>query len=306
MGETHRLVSPARVFARPTADEIWLGAAQQAALSQLSRPAQIRVIVGPPSSGKTTLLQHLGTQLHSERRRAALPRSQSGRVRRARQPVAERGSRAVGSLASRAAQSADGLRAATTLAESARAVARSTTLTTSNRPRSKRSSGSWRSRSTRSPRSSYCWPARHRSPSTGKTRAAGSPHGDVLVHGLGAASQEDSDGYLDWRLGRFDMQSFMTPMALQMIARLSGGRYAAADVLCQMSLLLLRQLTLGSSGRARRAAGRRDARGAAKREARGGQAARAPSNGSTHRRRATWWSAAAARSSHASRWDSAR
>jgi pSer/pThr/pTyr-binding forkhead associated (FHA) protein len=33
-------------------------------------------------------------------------------------------------------------------------------------------------------------------------------------------------------------------MALQMIARLSGGRYAAADVLCQMSLLLLRQLTL--------------------------------------------------------------
>ena len=40
MGETHRLVSPARVFARPTADEIWLGPAQQAALSQLSRTAR--------------------------------------------------------------------------------------------------------------------------------------------------------------------------------------------------------------------------------------------------------------------------
>jgi hypothetical protein len=40
------------------------------------------------------------------------------------------------------------------------------------------------------------------------------------------------------------MQNLMTPVALQMIARLSGGRYAAADVLCQMSLLLLRQLTL--------------------------------------------------------------
>mgnify|MGYP003575233312 CR=1 FL=1 len=65
MGETHRLVSPARVFARPTADEIWLGAAQRAALSQLSRAAHIRVIVGPTSSGKTTLLQYLGTQLHS-------------------------------------------------------------------------------------------------------------------------------------------------------------------------------------------------------------------------------------------------
>jgi FHA domain-containing protein len=64
------------------------------------------------------------------------------------------------------------------------------------------------------------------------------------VHGLDAASQEDLIGYLDWRLGRFEMKSFMTPVALQMIARLSGGRYAAADVLCQMSLLLLRQLTL--------------------------------------------------------------
>ena len=65
MGETHRAVSPARVFARPTADEIWLGAAQKAALSQLSRPAHIRVIVGPSSSGKTTLLQYLGAHLHS-------------------------------------------------------------------------------------------------------------------------------------------------------------------------------------------------------------------------------------------------
>jgi hypothetical protein len=33
-------------------------------------------------------------------------------------------------------------------------------------------------------------------------------------------------------------------VALQMMARLCGGRYAAADVLCQMSLLLLRQLSL--------------------------------------------------------------
>jgi hypothetical protein len=40
------------------------------------------------------------------------------------------------------------------------------------------------------------------------------------------------------------MQGSMTPVALQMIARMSGGRYAAADVLGQMSLLLLRQLTL--------------------------------------------------------------
>ena len=68
--------------------------------------------------------------------------------------------------------------------------------------------------------------------------------GDVLVHGLTPASQDDLVGYLDWRLGRFEMQSFMTPVATQMIARLSGGRYAAADVLCQLSLLSLRQLSI--------------------------------------------------------------
>ena len=52
MGETHQLVSPARVFARPTADEIWLGAAQRAALSQLSRPAQSASSWGRPRAAR--------------------------------------------------------------------------------------------------------------------------------------------------------------------------------------------------------------------------------------------------------------
>jgi hypothetical protein len=47
--------------------------------------------------------------------------------------------------------------------------------------------------------------------------------------------------YLEWRLGRFELQRFMTPAATQMIARMSAGRYGAADILCQVSLLLLRQ-----------------------------------------------------------------
>jgi hypothetical protein len=66
----------------------------------------------------------------------------------------------------------------------------------------------------------------------------------VLVHNLEPASHDDLIGYLDWRLRKFDMRACITSMAAQMIARLSGGRYAAANVLCQMSLLLLRQLAL--------------------------------------------------------------
>src|SRR5215831_16613597 len=62
MAEARWLVSPARVFARPTADQIWLGPAQQAALSQLSKGTRIRALVGPPSSGKTTLLNHVADQ----------------------------------------------------------------------------------------------------------------------------------------------------------------------------------------------------------------------------------------------------
>jgi hypothetical protein len=67
---------------------------------------------------------------------------------------------------------------------------------------------------------------------------------EVLVHSLSAVSWDDIVSYLEWRLERFDMQGLATPPALQTIARLSGGRYAAADVLGQMSLLLLRRLNL--------------------------------------------------------------
>ena len=47
MAEARCLVSPARVFARPTADQIWLGETQQGALSQLSRNTRIRLLVAP-------------------------------------------------------------------------------------------------------------------------------------------------------------------------------------------------------------------------------------------------------------------
>jgi hypothetical protein len=65
---------------------------------------------------------------------------------------------------------------------------------------------------------------------------------DLCVYRLDWPSQTDLIAYVDWRLGRFEMSGVVTPMATQMIAKLSGARYGAADVLCQMALLLQRRL----------------------------------------------------------------
>jgi type II secretory pathway predicted ATPase ExeA len=49
-------VSPAKIFARSTSGVIWVGAEQQAALDHLARREAVRVVLGPASSGKSTLL----------------------------------------------------------------------------------------------------------------------------------------------------------------------------------------------------------------------------------------------------------
>jgi pSer/pThr/pTyr-binding forkhead associated (FHA) protein/type II secretory pathway predicted ATPase ExeA len=243
MGDTHRLVSPARVFARPTADEIWLGAAQRAALSQLSRPAHIRVIVGQASSGKTTLLQYLGTQLYS-----------GAAVLQCRGPKDD----AAGVLAS-LLLSAD--LAPWDLSE----IEQRNLLTVFLQQRHSQNrrvlllvddAQSFEPAAIEELERLLAFKV-DKKPAlelvlTGPASVADHwqeerarvTAGEVIVHGLEAASQADLLGYLEWRLARFEMQGLMTPVALQMIARLSGGRYAAANVLCQMSLLLLRQLAL--------------------------------------------------------------
>jgi type II secretory pathway predicted ATPase ExeA len=243
MGEARKLVSPARVFARPTADEIWLGPAQQAAMSHLCRPAHVRVIVGPASTGKTTLLQHLGVRLHAD-----------AVVLQCRGPQDN-----ASAVLARLLLSAD--LAPWDLSE----VEQRNLLTVLVQQR----------QSQRRPVLLLVDDAhlftgaaleeleRLVAFKLDKRRAlevllAGAPSvaehwqgacerlaaGDMLVQELRAAAQAELAEYLEWRLDRFEMRDVVTPVALQIIARLSGGRYAAADVLCQMSLLLLRQLKL--------------------------------------------------------------
>ena len=269
MGETHRLVSPARVFARPTADQIWLGPPQRAALSQLSRAAPIRVIAGPPSSGKTTLLQHLGAQLHAN---AAVlqcrgPKDSAAAVLASLLLSAD--------LAPWDLSEIEQRNLLTVFVHQRRSQNRRVVLLVDDAHTFKAAALEELERLLafkidKKPAFEFFLAGL---PSVTKHWQAALSRvavGDVLTHDLTAAVQEDLVGYLDWRLTRFEMQSFMTPMAVQMIARLSGGRYAAADVLCQMSLLMLRQLSLDRADArvVRQAVATLTARQAAKLEAR--------------------------------------
>ena len=243
MGETAKLVSPARVFARPTADEIWLGPPQRAALSQLCRPAHIRLLVGPSSSGKSTLLHHLALQLDpdavvlhcrgAKSDAAAVLSSLLLSVDLAPWDLSEIEQRNLLTVfvQQRRSQNRRVLllidEIHTLKAAALEEIERLLAFRVDKQPAFELLLAGPMSAARR-------WQA---------VRDRLGPC-DLLVEVLAPASQEDLVGYLDWRLARFEMQDLATPVALQMIARLSGGRYAAADVLCQMSLLLLRQLKL--------------------------------------------------------------
>ena len=240
MGEAPKLVSPARVFARPTADQIWLGPSQRAALSQLSRPAQVRLIVGPGSCGKTTLAYHLAQQSGPD-----------PVVLQCRGPKDD-GASVLASLLQSAGlapwdlSEIDQRNLLTVFMQQRRSQGRRILLLVDDAQSIKPAAMEEFER---------LLPLRIDSKPALEWIAVGPPslprlwsrspaEPNLIVHELGPASTEDLARYLDWRLRRFDMETLVTPVAAQMIARLSGGRYGAADVLCQISLLVMRQLRL--------------------------------------------------------------
>lgn len=67
MGSMLATVSPAKVFGRPTADQIWLGPAQRRALRFLSAaaPEHTKLLLGPRACGKSTLVDRMLADLEN-------------------------------------------------------------------------------------------------------------------------------------------------------------------------------------------------------------------------------------------------
>jgi hypothetical protein len=213
------------------------------ALSQLSRPAQVRIVVGPSSSGKTTLLQRLGFELFG-----------NGVVLQCRGPK-EDASSVLASLLLSAdlapwdLSQIEQRNLLTVFLQQRHSQNRRVAVLIDDAHNFKAGALEELERLLafkidKKPAIELLLAGPASVARSWQETCGRLAVGDALVHVLTAASLDELAAYLDWRLARFEMQGRMTPVALQMIGRLSGGRYAAADVLCQMSLLLLRRLAL--------------------------------------------------------------
>ncbi len=240
MGAAQLLVSPARVFARPTADQIWLGPAQKSALSQLSGAAKTRILVGAPSSGKSTLLSHFASQLPP----GAVVLNCRGPKNDAAAVLA--GVLLSADLAPWELSEIEQRNLFTVFVHQRRLQGRRVVLSIDDAHTFE----------------DAAWEEIERLLSFkvdkqpaielllgGPTTLAGrfdlarcglDPH-QVKVHVLDAPSENDLVSYVDWRLNRFEMAGLVADDGVRTIAQLSSGRYAAVNVLCQMALLLLRR-----------------------------------------------------------------
>jgi type II secretory pathway predicted ATPase ExeA len=241
MGEFPSTVSPAKVFARPTADEIWLGPAQTAGLSQLSRRAALRLLVGPPSSGKSTLLH-----------RYAATAGAACVVLECRGPKADATSLLASlllaaDLAPWELSEVEQRNLLTVFVQQRRSQGRRVVIAVDDAQAIE--APAWRElerlaafKIDRQPAVELLLCGSATLAQQIDSAAFGVADAALVTHVVPAPSTQEISDYILWRLGRFGMSDAITPVARQMIARLSGGRFGAADVLCQMALLLLRQL----------------------------------------------------------------
>lgn len=234
-----RELSPARIFARPTADALWLGPAQESALSQLVLNTPLRALVGPQSSGRSTLLRQLGKSTESwvvltvpgpQRFKNAVLKCLLHSAGLAADGLDSREMRRMLDVFVRE-RLAHGQRVLVVIDDAdtfgPAAFAEVQRLTAGN--------------GARGPLPELVLVLVHldegSSPAADHLRAHASPALSVLSW----LSDREVGWYLNWRLGRFGLDELFTPPAVRLIARCTRGSFTAVDHLCQIALLLLRK-----------------------------------------------------------------
>lgn len=226
-------VSPARVFARPEAGDIWLGSQQRTALEAFARPAPLRVLIGPPDSGKTTLVRHWSSQRD-------LVLTCRGPKRDAAGVLAQLLGEA--HLTSLGLGEIDQRNLFTVFVQQRRSQGRRVFVAVDDADRLEERAWQEIARL-------LAWRFEKRpvldvllagSPALLQALRAIRPFepDSATIVCLAGAARDDVRDYLDWRVARFALQAELTAPAKDAIAEVARGRYSTVDVLAQMALLL--------------------------------------------------------------------
>jgi general secretion pathway protein A len=233
-----RDISPARIFARPTAEDLWLGPTRESVLSHLSAPGDTRVLLGPSASGRTTLLRRIThrTQDHGTTLRTPGPKKDGNAVLRDLLASAGLGADGLGTEEMRRLVS---VYIREKLSRGRRVVLEVDDADDYEQP-------AWdelehvRDSSRNGHSAELLLGLVHldeaSSPAASFVRGREAP----LLGVVDWLRPREVSSYLRWRLGRFGLAELSTPSANRLIAHFTRGSFTTIDHLSQIALLLLR------------------------------------------------------------------
>jgi pSer/pThr/pTyr-binding forkhead associated (FHA) protein len=234
-----RDTSPARIFARPTAEDLWLGPTRESVLSHLLHPAPCRVLLGPASSGRSSLLAHLAHLTEDQAITLRVPGPQTEPDGFLRKMLSSAGLE-VEDLATDEMRRLISVYIRERLGKGQRVVIELDDADTF-------SAGAWQEVSTllrlntqdRGPEllMSLVHLDDGTSPAADHVRGQEAP----VLSVLNWLEPREVSSYLHWRLERFDLCGIISPEAARSIAQCTQGCFASIDHICQMTLLLLRK-----------------------------------------------------------------
>ena len=237
-----RGLTPARIFAKPAAESLWLGPAQRSALSHLVNSQSIRILAGPESSGRSSLLEYLQLELADRALclRVAGPQQNAQSVLTSLLVSAELSPWELSDVEQRNLLSV--------LIQQRIGSAPAHVILTVDDPE-QFTPEAWEEIERIHGLDFNEQKAVELVVAVASAATAIPVYSEFLAgsarlsstHELAWLKPDEVAAYIDWRLERFDLAGIFTPTAVQLIARCTQGRFRAIDLLCQMTLLLLRQ-----------------------------------------------------------------